>query len=54
MAIYNAACAYQVGGQTEEAYKLLERLKKMKTRKAKARLRRAKRDPDFKALTGKK
>lgn len=63
MAIYNAACAYQVGGQTEEAYKLLERLKKMKTRKAKARLRRARRDSDFKdlreakrfkALTGKK
>jgi len=63
MAIYNAACAQQSAGETEEAYKLLERLKKMKTRKARKRLRRARKDADFKdiwdeerfkALTGKK
>ncbi len=63
MAIYNAACAQQGEGQTEKAYKLLERLKKMNTRKARKRLRRARKDADFKdirdderfkALTGKK
>jgi tetratricopeptide (TPR) repeat protein len=50
MAIYNAACAQQSEGQTEEAYKLLERLKKMKTRKARKRLHRARKDADFKGI----
>jgi hypothetical protein len=54
MSIYNAACEYQRAEDSDEAYKLLERLKAMKTSKARARLKRARRDLDFKSLRKKK